>query len=116
MAMEQRHRQLLLQRADLPGDRRLRQPKLLAGMRKAPCLRRSVKHLQLVPIHVAKSVAGSCHDYSAADCSLARAGKKVTALKGTNTPRPRRRAGLPIGFISDIAGGEHAWDRRGGRI
>jgi hypothetical protein len=57
MAVEQRDRKLLLQRADLARYRRLRQAKLLAGMREAPCFRSRVKDLQLVPIHVRKSIA-----------------------------------------------------------
>ena len=52
MAMEQRHRKFLLQRADLPRHRRLRKPELFAGVGKASRLRRRVKDFQLVPIHV----------------------------------------------------------------
>src|SRR3984893_1705296 len=81
MAVEQRHRKLLLQRTDLPGDGRYRQPKLLAGMREAASFRRRVKHLQLVPIHIGKSVASSCHDYSAAARSLARKARKRSASR-----------------------------------
>src|SRR3981081_4343113 len=88
MAMEQRHRKLLLQRADLPRNGRLRQPKLLAGMREAASFRRRVKYLQLVPIHIGKSVAGSCHDYSAAARSLARIARKRSASRAAMQPRP----------------------------
>ncbi len=89
MAMEQRHRELLLQRADLPRHRRLRQPELLAGMREAARFRRRVKHLQLVPIHIGKSVACSSHDaYSAAARSLARRARKRSASSAAMQPRP----------------------------
>ena len=57
VAVEQRHRKFLLERADLAGDGRLRQAELFAGMREASSFRCGVKHLQLVPIHVGKSVA-----------------------------------------------------------
>ena len=88
MAMEQRHRELLLQRADLPRDGRLRQAELLAGMREAARFRRRVKHLQLVPIHIGKSVAGSSHDYSAAARSLARKARKRSASSAAMQPSP----------------------------
>src|SRR6202034_1155861 len=88
VAMEQRHRQLLLQRADLPRNRRLRQTELLAGMREAACFPRGVKHLQLVPVHIRKSVAGSSHDYSAAARSLARSARKRSASSAAMQPRP----------------------------
>src|SRR5438034_1143266 len=52
VAMEQRHRELLLQGADLPRYRRLRKPELLAGVGKASRLCSRVKDFQLVPIHV----------------------------------------------------------------
>ena len=57
MAVEQRDRQFLLERADLPRHRRLRQPELLAGMREAAGFGRGVEHLQLVPVHPSFSVA-----------------------------------------------------------
>ena len=88
MAVEQRHRELLLQRADLARHRRLRQAELLAGMREAARFRRRVKHLQLVPIHVGKSVASSSHDYSAAARSLARKARKRSASRAAMQPRP----------------------------
>src|SRR5882757_6654770 len=88
VAVEQRNRKLLLQRADLTGDRRLRKPKLLAGMRKAARFRRCVKDLQLVPVHVCKPVARSCHDYSAAARSLARSARKRSASSAAMQPRP----------------------------
>ena len=44
MAVEQRHADILLERADLPGDRRLRQPQLLGGMGERASLRRRVEH------------------------------------------------------------------------
>ena len=44
MAVEQRHADILLQRADLPRDRRLRQTQRLGGMRERAGLRRGVKH------------------------------------------------------------------------
>ena len=51
MAVEQRHRQFLFERADLARHRRLRQAELLAGMGKASRFGCGVKHLQLVPVH-----------------------------------------------------------------
>ena len=88
MALKQRHRDFLLQRADLAGDRRLRQAELLAGMGEAARFGRRVKHLQLVPIHIRKSVAGSSHDYSAAARSLARSARKRSASSAAMQPMP----------------------------
>ena len=51
MAVEQRHREFLFERADLTRHGRLRQAKLLARMREAARLRCGVKNLQLVPVH-----------------------------------------------------------------
>ncbi len=42
--VKQRDRQLLLERADLPRHRRLRQPELLAGMREAAGLGGGMKY------------------------------------------------------------------------
>ena len=50
VAVEQRHADILLERADLPRDRRLRQMQLLGGMGERASLRRGVKHAQLVPV------------------------------------------------------------------
>ena len=44
VAMKQRHADIMLQRADLPRDRRLRQMQRFGGMGERPSLRRSVKH------------------------------------------------------------------------
>src|SRR6202011_1873978 len=88
VAVEQRDRELLFQRSDLARHRRLRETKLLAGMREAARFRRRVKHLQLVPIHVRKSIARSCHDYSAAARSLARKAMKRSASSAAMQPRP----------------------------
>ena len=44
---------------------------ITACMREAARFRRCVKHLQLVPVHIRKSVAGSFHHYSAAARSWA---------------------------------------------
>jgi N-methylhydantoinase A len=88
VAVEQRHRQLLFERADLAGDGRLRQSKLLAGMREAARFRRCVKHLQLVPVHIGKSVASSSHGYSAAARSLARKARKRSASRAAMQPSP----------------------------
>ena len=51
VAVEQRRRQLLLERAHLARHRRLRQPELLARMGEAAGLGGGVKDLQLVPVH-----------------------------------------------------------------
>ena len=51
VAVKQRNRELLLQCADLPGHRRLRQAELLTRMGEAAGFGGSVKHLELVPIH-----------------------------------------------------------------
>src|SRR6185369_28058 len=88
MAVEQRHRKFLLQRADLPRHGGLRQPKLLAGMRKTSGFRGRVKYLQLVPIHIGETVACSWHDYSAAARSLARSARKRSASRAAMQPRP----------------------------
>src|ERR1700723_3028084 len=88
MAVEQRPRQFLLQRADLPRNSRLRQTELLPGMREAACFRRGVKHLQFVPVHIRKSVAGSSHDYPAAARSFARSARKRSASRAAMQPRP----------------------------
>src|SRR3977135_3122611 len=88
MAVEQRHRELLLQCADLPRHGGLRQAKLLAGMGEAARFGGGVKHLQLVPVHVGKPVPMSCHDYSAAARSLARSARKRSASRAAMQPRP----------------------------
>ena len=44
MAIEQRHADIMFQRADLPRDRRLRQMQRLGGMGERPSFRCSVKH------------------------------------------------------------------------
>src|SRR6202012_195096 len=88
VTVKQRHRQFLLQRADLAGNLRLRQSQLLAGMREAPRFGRRVKPLELIPIHVRKSVASSSHDYSAAARSLARSARKRSASSAAMQPRP----------------------------
>ena len=116
MAMEQRDRELLLQRADLARNRRLRQAKLLAGMREAARFRRRVKYFQLVPVHIGKSVASSSHDYSAAARSLARKCEKTFGFKGRHAAKAGGRDRLPVGFVGDVAGGEHAGHRGRGRI
>src|SRR6266516_3086060 len=51
VAVEQRHVELLLERAHLARHRRLRQPELLPRMGEAGGLGRDVEDLQLVPIH-----------------------------------------------------------------
>ena len=50
MAMEERHADVLLERAHLARDGRLRQPERLGRMGERASLRRGVKHAQLVPI------------------------------------------------------------------
>ena len=57
VAVKQRDRKLLLQRADLPRHRRLRQAELLAGMGEAAGFGRGVKNLELVPVHVLNFLA-----------------------------------------------------------
>ena len=51
MAVKQRHREFLLERAHLPRHRRLREPELLAGMGEAAGLGGGVKDFKLVPVH-----------------------------------------------------------------
>ena len=51
MAVEQRHAEAFLERADLPADRRLAEIQRLAGMGEAARLGDRVKDPQLVPIH-----------------------------------------------------------------
>ena len=57
MAVEQRDRQLLLQRADLARNRRLRQAELFAGMGEAAGFGGSVKDFSLSQSMSVKSVA-----------------------------------------------------------
>ena len=52
MTMEQRDPKLLLERRHLPRHRRLRQPEMFAGMRKASRLGSGVEDLQLIPVHL----------------------------------------------------------------
>ena len=64
VAMEQRHRELLLQRADLPRHGRLREAELLTRMGEAARLGGGMKNLELVPVHFrspGRSVRGSAH-------------------------------------------------------
>src|SRR6202044_1873465 len=79
MAVEQRNRQFLFECRDLARHGRLRETELLAGMREASRFGRRVKHLQLVPVHVQKSVAGSMKIHSAAARSFARSARKRSA-------------------------------------
>ena len=51
MAVKQRHRELLLERADLARHRRLREPELLAGVGEAAGFGGGVKDFELVPVH-----------------------------------------------------------------
>ena len=85
MAMKQRYREFLLQRADLPRYGRLRQPELFAGMREAPRFCRGVKHFQLVPIHVGNTVLAG---YSAAARSPACEARNRSASSAAMQPRP----------------------------
>jgi len=94
----------------------MRKAELFAGMRKASRFSRGVKHLQLIPIHIGKSVAGSSHDYSAAARSLARSARKRSASRAAMQPRPAARHCLPPDFVGDVAGGEYAGHRSCGRI
>ena len=52
MAREQRHAQVVFERADLTADGGLRQRQLLAGVREAARARDGVKDAKLVQIHV----------------------------------------------------------------
>src|SRR5215475_5350719 len=90
VAVEQRHGKFLLESADLSRYGRLRQPQLLTGMCEAACLRCRMKHLQLVPIHVRKSVAcpGHLHLHSAAARSPARSARKRSASNAAMQPSP----------------------------
>ncbi len=60
MAVKQRDRQLLFERADLPRHRRLRKPELFAGMGEAAGLGSSVKYFELVPIHLRTFFLSPC--------------------------------------------------------
>src|ERR1041385_1778869 len=51
MAVEQRHGDAFLERADLSADSRLAEIQCLTGMGEAPRLGDSVEYTQLVPIH-----------------------------------------------------------------
>ena len=51
VTMEQRDLEILLQRADLPADRRLAHIELVAGMREGAGFRGRVEDAELVPIH-----------------------------------------------------------------
>ena len=88
VTMKQRNRQFLFKCAVLARNGRLRQAELLAGMREAPGFGRRVKHLELIPIHIGKSVASSSHDYSAAARSLARKARKRSASSAAMQPSP----------------------------
>ena len=91
VAMKQRDRQLLFERADLARDRRLRQPELLAGMREAARLGGGVKYLQLVPVHRHLS-------------SPARSGQRIRLLRRRRGARHARRgsARLPAPPCSPV--------------
>src|SRR6185312_14229330 len=58
--VEERDAQALLERADLPADRRLAQIERLAGMREAAGIGNGVKHPELVPVHASLSFAARC--------------------------------------------------------
>jgi hypothetical protein len=59
MAVEQRHLEVLLERADLTADCRLRQAEVMAGMGEAAGIGHRVKNSELVPIHRPHTVLGT---------------------------------------------------------
>ena len=65
MAVKQRDRELLLERAHLARHRRLRQPELFAGMGETSRLGGGVKDLELIPVHDRSSGRGG-ENHSAA--------------------------------------------------
>ena len=56
MAVEERHREVLLQRAHLAAHRRLAEPQSRTGMGEGARLRRRMKDAQLVPVHGLPSI------------------------------------------------------------
>ena len=56
MAVEQHDTELLLERADLAGDRRLAELQPFAGMREAAGIGHGLKDPQLVPVHLIASL------------------------------------------------------------
>ena len=116
VAVEQRDRQFLLERADLPRHRRLRQTELLAGMREAAGFRRGVKHLQLVPVHSLFSIRHGAPFHSAACCCCAPCARNRSASSAAMQPRPGGGHRLAVDVVGHVAGGEQARHRGRGRI
>jgi len=85
-------------------------------MRKASRFSRGVKHLQLIPVHIGKSVAGSSHDYSAAARSHGAKCEETLCFQGGHAAKARGRHCLPPDFVGDVAGGKYAGHRSCGGI
>ena len=81
MTMEQRDIEFLLERADLPAHRRLRQPEFMSGMGEAAGIRHGVKYPELVPVH-------ECTCYSAAWRRLWLAWSQRSASSAAMQPNP----------------------------
>src|SRR5262249_26103121 len=97
VTVKQRDRQLLFECADLARHRRLRQSKLLAGMREAAGFGRGVKYFELVPIHLHLSCLTARPDrgtHSAASSAGIRgsaspcAARNRSASRAAMQPRP----------------------------
>ena len=122
MAMEQRHAEAFLERADLAADRGLAEIERLAGMGEAARLGDGVKHPQLVPVHrrCPSQRAAPASTASRARCYSAAARGRGFLLRGEEFLGLERRHAAHAGgghrlaedLVLDVAGGKDARDRR----
>src|SRR6476646_4440896 len=103
MAMEQRNRQFLLERAHLSRHRRLRQPKLFAGMGETSRLSGGVKDLELIPVH--DRVLGGWRRKSFrrhARLGLAVRGEELFRLQSRHAAESGSGNGLSVDIVGDV--------------
>ena len=125
VAVEQRHLEVLLERADLAADRRLRQAQIMAGMGEAAGLGDRVEDPELVPIHrpsapslarvFTRRLRSSCHGVashlSASSAAMQPRPAAVTAWRKTSSVTspaantPGTGVAVEFGAVIDVAPG-----------
>ena len=110
--VEQRNREFLFQRAHLPRHRRLREPELLAGMRKAAGFGGGMKDFELIPIHhrcfLPLRVRGRGEELLGrqARLGLAVCRKEFLGFERRHAAKAGGGDRLAIDIVGDIAGSE----------
>ena len=113
MAVEQRYGELAFQCRDLTRHRRLRQAESLAGMGERAGLGCGVKHLQLVPVH---RLVGPAIGLFRRRTLMFVGGQEFLGFERGHAALAGGGHGLPVDLVGDVAGGEHAGHRGGGRL